>query len=139
MATKVAIAVDALVFGQLYEEVFADAKRLCAAEDKILNGKVASFFESLSQERHEDILKEVSEPAVEALRYVSTKCHTAPDKLAMCVRALEYIDGNRGLTGDEVSEKAKWERLGLKSANQASHAVRRFSPPPPRTYSRRSS
>lgn len=105
MATKVAIAVDALVFGQVYEEVFADAKRLCAADDKILNGKVTSFFENLSRERYEDILRDVSEPAVEALRYVSTKCHTAPDKLAMCVKALEYIDGNRGLNGDEVREQ----------------------------------
>ena len=102
MATKVAVAVDALVFGQLYEEVFADAKRLCAPEDKILNDKVMAFFKNLSREKYEEILKEASDPAIEALRYVSTKCHTAPDKLAMCVKALEYMDGDRGLSGDEL-------------------------------------
>ncbi|GMH99380.1 hypothetical protein TrST_g8948 [Triparma strigata] len=96
-------AVDACVFGNCYANVYVDLKEMVKEEDKKLNDNVEVFFrDHVDDAMEEIIMQEIKWDAVEALRYLRSKCYTAADKLAMCVKALEEIDGGRCLSGDEL-------------------------------------
>ena len=57
-----------------------------------MNDNVEVFVrDHVDDAMEEIIMQEIKWDAVEALRYLRSKCYTAADKLAMCVKALEEV------------------------------------------------
>jgi hypothetical protein len=89
-----ATAVEALVFGRLYDMVFEEIIQETYANDTSLRGKIRRFHEVATNEKDSvnsaRRLLLVSEGALEALHLIP-KAHSAADKLFFCVLFLERI------------------------------------------------
>jgi len=107
-------AVDGIVFGELYHYVYAEICKVTKKKDEELNNKIDKYLvtrllESKTDAAREEIDKSeqegLSPAALLALRTLSS-AHTAVDKLACCVRALEDISsmgvGGKGVDADSL-------------------------------------
>ena len=78
-----------------------------------MNDNVEVFFrDHVDDAMEEIIMREIKWDAVEALRYLRSKCYTAADKLAMCVKALEEVRCCEERCCEERSDELEHLRQG---------------------------
>lgn len=83
-----AVAVESLVFGELYDSVFEEVAAETCDSDGALLDKISVFDAKHGDDSCLDGL--ISQPAIEALLML-TEAHSAADKLRYCVEFLEQI------------------------------------------------
>jgi hypothetical protein len=100
-----ATAVEALVFGEIYDLVMEEIEAELRDKDNKLLEKIAAFEEKQAQGEsgHEDYKAATSEGALQALHQL-TEAHSAVDKLRYCVQFLEQISDY--FSGEQDSKQA---------------------------------